>query len=131
MSMFNGVYQVNVRVRDIQKATKWYVEVLGFSIHKDFGDTVVLRTDHGGGTPLCLIAMPEGELSDRNAENGSHPVIQISSEGAELCQEYLKEKGASILDGSKAHFRFKDPEGNLLEAYLPGLYEDENYAHLR
>jgi catechol 2,3-dioxygenase-like lactoylglutathione lyase family enzyme len=134
MNLFTGVHQINFRVIDMDRSCKWYQEVLGLSILKDYGSTVVLgfnEDSKNNTTTICLIELPKGESLPNN-ENGTHPVIAISPDQAETCKEILKEMGTTIVEGGgTAHFKFKDPDGNLLEAYLPGLYVDERFEHLR
>lgn len=135
MSLFTEVYQINLRVRDIEKACNWYQEVLGLSILKDYGKTVVMGFSKDSAdtrtTNICLIELFNGE-SMINYEDGTHPVIAISADKAEDCKEIIQHMGANIMEGgSLGHFKFKDPDGNLIEAFLPELYEDDRYEHLR
>ncbi|MFZ3580015.1 VOC family protein [Virgibacillus sp. DJP39] len=133
MGIFNGVHQVNFRVRDMNLSCKWYQEVLGLVIQKDYGDTVVLGFNNHpeNNTTICLIKIDK-TVSIPNNENGTHPVLSISPGQAESCKRYLVERGTTIVEGGGvAHFKFKDPDGNLIEAYLPGLYEEKQFEHLR
>jgi catechol-2,3-dioxygenase len=133
MNLFSGVQQINLRVTNMEQSTKWYQEIFGLSIMHDYGDTVVLRFEgHPQHTVICLIKLPAGECLPTNLENGTYPVFTLSPENADICRETLNNNGVEIISGgNKAHFTFKDPDGNLLEAYLPGLYEKEEFAHLR
>ncbi|MCA0170592.1 VOC family protein [Bacillus sp. RAR_GA_16] len=131
MSFFEGVYQVNIRVRNIKDAVKWYEEILGLHVTKDYGDTVVLSVGEGQ-TAICLIELKEGEEPPSAGESGSYPVLHLAVEHAETFKNELRERGVSVdEEDGIAHFKFYDPDGNALEAYLPGLYEKEEYAHLR
>ncbi|TLS36925.1 VOC family protein [Pseudalkalibacillus caeni] len=134
MNLFSGVNQINFRVKEIDRASKWYQEILGLAVKHDYGTTVVLAFDEHSTNPstlVCLIELAEGEDLSDNGANGTHPVFAISEEQAEQCREQLISKGVNVLEGSKAHFKFTDPDGNLMEAYLPGLYEEKRFAHLR
>ncbi|WP_347548338.1 VOC family protein [Pseudalkalibacillus hwajinpoensis] len=130
MSFFEGVYQVNVRVSDIENAVKWYEQVLGLHVTKNYGGTVVLGFNEGHDT-ICLIELKEGEeLSSTNS--GSYPVLHLAEAHAETFKDELKERGIQVdEEAGQAHFTFTDPDGNVLEAYLPGLYEKKDFAHLR
>lgn len=134
MSLFTEVYQINLRVREIEKACKWYQDVLGLSILKNYGKTVVMgfsKDFADSKTNICLIELFNGELMINN-EDGTHPVIAISADKAENCKEIIQHMGANIMEGgSSGHFKFKDPDGNVIEAFLPELYEDDRYEHLR
>ncbi|MFC4559219.1 VOC family protein [Virgibacillus kekensis] len=133
MNLLTEVYQVNLRVSDMKRAVKWYQDVLGLKVQKDYGNTVVLGISESSGTPaaVCLIEHPEKGVQSFD-DNVTHPVLAISPGQAEACREKLRQMGARIIEGGgKAHFKFADPDGNLLEAYLPNLYKDEKYEHLR
>lgn len=138
MGLFQGVNQINLRVKEMQRSVKWYEEVLGLHVKHDYGHTVVLCFDKEATTKerpietsVCLIQLQENEVLTEHTENGTYPVFTIAPEKAETCYYELKKLGIWIEEGKKAHFKFKDPDGNWLEAYLPGLYEEERFAHLR
>lgn len=129
MNLFTGVYQINLRVKDIELACQWYEKVLGFKKVKDYGKTVVLGT--GEGVPLCLIEQTVDQPLPDNSE-GTHPVISIDLNAVRDCRTRLEEMKVTVLDGgSRGHFKFRDLDGNLLEAYLPGLYEEEEFQIYR
>lgn len=129
MSFFSGVYQINVRVKEIKKAVQWYEDNLGLQVLKNYGKTVVLGQD--GGIPVCLIEKPPHQPIPDNLE-GTHPVFCISSRSVEDCKKGLIDRGVTVLDGgSEGHFKFRDLDGNLLEAYLPGLYEEDRFEVYR
>ncbi|MYL72362.1 hypothetical protein GLW00_16065 [Halobacillus litoralis] len=129
MSLFTGVYQINVRVKEIKQAVKWYEEILGLRILKDYGKTVVL--EHEGGVPVCLIEKPPHTEFPDNLE-GTHPVFSISPASVEKCRRTLEGRGVVVLEGgSEGHFKFRDLDGNLLEAYLPSLYQEDRFKSYR
>ncbi len=131
MSFFEGVYQVNIRVRNIKNAVNWYEEMLGLHVKKDYGGTVVLDVDEGE-TAICLIELKEGEELTSADESGSYPVLHLAEKHAETFKNVLRERGVTVdEEAGIAHFKFYDPDGNGLEAYLPGLYEKVEYTHLR
>ncbi len=132
MKLFTEVHQINLRVRDMDRSCKWYQEVLGLSILKDYGSTVVLGFNKISLTSICLIELPNEESFPNNNESGTHPVIAISPDHAETCKETLQGMGIEIVEGGgMAHFKFKDPDGNLIEAYIPGLYEEDRFKNFR
>ncbi|MYL62469.1 hypothetical protein GLW07_03760 [Bacillus hwajinpoensis] len=131
MSFFEGVYQVNIRVRNIKNAVNWYEEMLGLHVTKDYGGTVVLGVGEGQ-TAICLIELKEGEELPSADASGSYPVLHLAVKHAETFKNELRERGVSVdEEDGIAHFKFYDPDGNGIEAYLPGLYEKEEFAHLR
>ncbi|QYR22448.1 VOC family protein [Paenibacillus sp. sptzw28] len=138
MGLFQGVHQINLRVKEMHRSVKWYEEVLGLYVKHDYGDTVVLsfhKDSMSEGqliqTSVCLIQLAENEALPDFAENGTYPVFTIASDKAETCYNELEKLGVLVDGGKKGHFKFKDPDGNCLEAYLPGLYEKERFKHLR
>ncbi|WP_175990473.1 VOC family protein [Bacillus sp. Marseille-Q1617] len=123
MSIFQGVMQTNMMVSDIEAAKNWYRDVLQAEIEKDYGTTVVLTfgSDSPSGT-LCLIQ--DKEAAGEN--HSTYPVLQISPEFKDTLYEKLLEKDVEV-EGDPAHrshFKFYDPDGNRLEAYNPGIYEE-------
>ncbi|WP_226654369.1 VOC family protein [Pseudalkalibacillus hwajinpoensis] len=131
MSFFEGVYQVNIRVRNIKNAVKWYEEMLGLHVTKDYGGTVVLGVGEGQ-TAICLIELKAGEELPSADASGSYPVLHLAEKHAAKFRNELRKRGVSVdEEDGVAHFKFYDQDGNGIEAYLPGLYEKEEYAHLR
>ncbi|WP_070121230.1 VOC family protein [Bacillus marinisedimentorum] len=134
MSLFTEVHQINIWVKDIKRSSKWYEEILGVETLSDYGSTVMLNFPSSESTVICLIEVPGDHRLPYpdHSSIGTHPVFAITPEYAETCKETLEEKEVEIVKGGgKAHFKFKDLDGNVLEAYLPGLYEKEEYEHLR
>ncbi len=117
MSFFEGVYQVNLRVRNMKNAVK-------FGLHetKDYGGTVVLGVGEGQ-TAICLIELKEGEDLPSTDASGSYPVLHLAAKHAETFKDELRECGVSVdEEDGIAHFKFYDQDRNGLETYLPGLY---------
>jgi catechol 2,3-dioxygenase-like lactoylglutathione lyase family enzyme len=129
MSFFTGLLQTNLYVRNINEAARWYVDTLGLNVAADYGTTVILAFgdspsyDEGrSGSPvLCLIE--NKELA--GGHNTTHPVLGISGEYCLDLYGALKEQGTEVEENPshKGHFKFFDPDGNLLEAYCPGIYD--------
>ncbi|MGM0845856.1 MAG: VOC family protein [Bacillota bacterium] len=129
MTYFTGLLQTNLYVKDIGQAAKWYQDILGFTIAADYGTTVILAFgdspsyDEGkSGTPvLCLI-------EDKGAAGGgntTHPVLGISRKFCDNLYNELKENEVEVEENPshKGHFKFHDLDGNLLEAFCPGIYD--------
>lgn len=70
---------------------------------------------------LCLIETGEGVIS-----GVTYPVLQISEKYKDVLYKTPVEKGVRVEPnpGHLSHFKFYDPEGNILEAYCPGIYEE-------
>ncbi|WP_421381123.1 VOC family protein [Bacillus salacetis] len=129
MTYFSGLLQTNLYVSDINQAAKWYQDTLGLAIAADYGTTVVLAFgdspsyDEGksGNPVLCLIE--KKELGER--QNTTHPVLGISQEHCEDLYEELKGNDVVVEEkpSHRGHFKFYDPDGNMLEAFCPGIYD--------
>lgn len=128
MAYFTGLLQTNIYVSNISESAKWYQDTLGLTIAVDYGSTVILAFgdspsyDEGkSGKPvLCLIEKKGNE----DKQNTSHPVLGISEEYCGDLYNELKENGVVVEENPshKGHFKFYDPDGNMLEAYCPGIY---------
>ncbi|MCA1055556.1 VOC family protein [Rossellomorea aquimaris] len=122
MGAFIGVMQTNLMVRDIERAKVWYREILQAHIEEDYGTTVLISFGGSSSAPICLIQ--DGEAA--GGQQSSYPVLQISEEHKDAVYEDLRIKGVK-LEGNPAHrshFKFYDCDGNRLEAYCPGIYEE-------
>ncbi|WP_409251854.1 VOC family protein [Bacillus sp. SCS-153A] len=129
MSYFTGLLQTNLYVNDINTAAIWYQDTLGLTIAADYGTTVVLAfgdsSSYDGGKNgkpvLCLIENKE----INRTHNTTHPVLRISKEYCEGLYNELKENNVEVEENPShiGHFKFYDPDGNLLEAFYPGVYD--------
>jgi catechol 2,3-dioxygenase-like lactoylglutathione lyase family enzyme len=131
VSYFENVMQVNLRVKDLNASIMWYQEKLGLSLVKKYGGhTAVLDfgilENNEMKTPscICLIKLGADEEPTINNKNGTHPVLQLSHEYCETIYEEFKGKDIRVEDHPKhkAHFCFFDLDDNMLELYLPGIY---------
>ncbi len=116
-----------VDVSDLDRAERFYVEVLGLSVEMRLPDQRLLR--HGDGNcalflkpdrvpgALALIENPLGE---------SHHAFEVSWDDLQRAQRLFAERGipyhAPIDWGDHECLYFLDPDGNLLElvGYRPG-----------
>ncbi|WP_201714244.1 VOC family protein [Rossellomorea arthrocnemi] len=119
---FQGVLQTNIKVRVMKEAKQWYTEILGLHVEKDYDSTVVLSFGGDNLGTLCLI-----EAGGEGFDCGStYPVLRISEEYKDVLYKRLAEKGVQVEENPvhPSHFTFYDPDGNKLEAYCPGIYEE-------
>jgi catechol 2,3-dioxygenase-like lactoylglutathione lyase family enzyme len=126
---FTGLIQTNLYVNDSNQAAKWYQDTLGLTIAADYGTTVVLAFGNSpsydeGKSGLPVICLIENK-SVKKGEDTTHPVLGISKEYCENLYDELKRNGVEVEENPshKGHFTFYDPDGNMLEAYCPGIYE--------
>ena len=119
-----------ISVRDLDKTTAWYVEVLGFEVTSEGGN------EHRKGALLerqgtvLELAQFEGAVAREDLREGleSHQVFGLFKLGfttANLDETfaYLEQKGAEVFfpiveasDGKRT-FGIKDPEGNILQFF--------------
>lgn len=107
-----------IRVRDLDRALKFYQGVLGLSIARRFqagsNQIVFLET---GGAELELIAGPEGE----GTVPGTNLSLGFDVDSLEQILAELERAGVSLYSGPinpNPHVRFalvKDPDGVLLQ----------------
>ncbi len=110
----NRIQTVFFPVRDIEKAKKWYSEILNIQDGEvQFGHLFVAEME---GTDLILDTMPkwrdeEGELATLNV-----PVIQFGTDDIHASYAFMKENGVELVTEVEHghYFVFKDPDGNML-----------------
>ena len=109
-----GIQHMNLNVRDVARARRFYEDVLGFELSFAKGDTVWLEA---GGDLLGL------SLGEPPRENPNHWGFQVRSRQAvDAWCEHLKSKEIPIdkgpydrSDGRGIYFR--DPDGYVLEIF--------------
>jgi catechol 2,3-dioxygenase-like lactoylglutathione lyase family enzyme len=107
------VWSITFYVSDLQKAAKFYEEILGLEKKYEFSSYVGFEC---GGIEIGLIPQPNG----RSAQKAS-PVVQFLVDGVDKFCSELKAKGVELVNelhdetwgGRQA--TFKDPDGNILE----------------
>ncbi|MCD5322180.1 MULTISPECIES: VOC family protein [Pontibacillus] len=109
--MIERIDTICLKVRDVEKSSKWYQDVLGFRVaFKDKG-YVVLNVGEGG-VPLTI---EEGKSEGHT--NGSYPIF--FSNTIEQLHKSLEEQGVQVdslhEDGFNHYFDFYDPDGNRLQ----------------
>ena len=113
---------VEVFVRDIDAAIRWYADVLGLSeIHRWNPEPVMIGA---GGTMLALFRTSQAAPATTDPRSrhdlGWHRVAwRTTKTGFEAAQQHLRERGIKFrgpIDHDIAwSIYFNDPDGNLLE----------------
>ena len=115
---------------DMQRAVKFYTEVLGMTVAKtgtdDMGDKLS-RTDlRSGNSIVVLFKRPKPLAADGVERDGAtHQAFTVSREDFELAKAKMKDWGVkvhtvpSVDRPSGSGFYFFDTEGNLLQLYAP------------
>ena len=132
-----------VRVRDMERAKKWYTEVLGFRVVED-------DPEHGNDFFMSLGRESDGHVLDiapvedpataaepsRNSVGVSHIALKVDThEDLKDAYEHLQACGVTI-DRLIEHvnqrsFYFADPDGNRLEIYWEYPTSPELFARGR
>jgi catechol 2,3-dioxygenase-like lactoylglutathione lyase family enzyme len=125
-----GVYHVGIPVNDLDRAVKFYTDVLGMTIAKlnrdDMGKGLARADLRSGESMVVLFQRPRPLESDAVERDGAtHQAFTVSREDFELAREKMRERGvkihttATVDRPSGSGFYFFDPEGNLLQLYAP------------
>ncbi|NRB01756.1 MAG: VOC family protein [Rhodobacteraceae bacterium] len=115
-----SVDHATLLVHDLDRLTRFYIEVLGFRVHHQTTDQVLL----GAQTPfLTLKNSPDAARADPNAPGLFHIAyllpnrVDLASWLQHLAQNGLRPQGASDHNVSEAIY-LSDPEGNGIEVYV-------------
>jgi catechol 2,3-dioxygenase-like lactoylglutathione lyase family enzyme len=128
------VAHVNLNVTDLNRATRFYTEILGFKIAFQYEGAVVwlnfgqyqedVKGLGYGFHDLALYKVTDPALEDRRRRVGmNHMALRLrASEEVDQAAEYLQSKGVKILKGPLTHkedrdryLYFEDPDGNMIE----------------
>ena len=125
MPTFAGVNHVALSVTDVERSTRFYVDVLGLLVALDLGHGRVLL-DRASGFSVALLQHPGGSgdaFSERRTGLDHLGLAARSREELVAWQERLDELGvdhAPIQDTELGHhLNFRDPDGIALELQAP------------
>lgn len=119
---------VVLRVRDIKRLLRFYIDVVGCSVEREI-ESIGLYQLRAGSSLIDLVDA-DGELGRKGGEppspsggNMDHLCVRIDPWDAASIQNYLKSKGAEPGDveqrngaeGVGPSIYFNDPEGNTIE----------------
>jgi len=125
-----GVYHMGIPVNDVERAVKFYTEILGMTIAKlnrdDMGDHLNRADLRSGDSMVVLFQRPTPIDRDAMREDGAtHQAFVVSPEDFELAAKKMKDWGVKVHTVSTVDratgrgFYFFDPDGNLLQLYAP------------
>lgn len=125
-----GVYHIGIPVNDVERAVKFYTEILGMTIAKlnrdDMGDHLNRADLRSGDSMVVLFQRPAAIEKDALKEDGAtHQAFVVSNEDFELAVRKMADLGVKIHNvptvdrPSGRGFYFFDPDGNLLQLYAP------------
>ena len=124
------IYHLGIPVDDMDRAVKFYTEVLGMVVTKkgtdDMGDRLSRAELRAGNDIVDLFLRPLPRERDALQESGAtHHAFEVSSEDFELAVRKMAEWGVRVhttphvARPSGRGFYFFDSEGNLLQLYAP------------
>lgn len=127
-----GVYHIGIPVNDMDRAVKFYTEVLGMTIFKigqdDMGRTLARAELRCGNDIVDLFLRPQPQERDAIETDGAtHQAFRVDPEDFESAHDKLKALGVkihvtpSVSRERGRGFYFFDTEGNLLQLYAPPL----------
>ena len=125
-----GLYHIGIPVNDVERAVKFYTEILGMTIAKlnrdDMGDHLNRADLRSGDSMVVLFQRPTPIEKDAIKEDGAtHHAFVVSNEDFELAVRKMADLGVKIhnvptVDRPTGRgFYFFDPDGNLLQLYAP------------
>ncbi|MGH7832272.1 MAG: VOC family protein [Candidatus Binatia bacterium] len=125
-----GLYHIGIAVNDVERAVKFYTEILGMKIAKlnrdDMGDHLNRADLRSGDSMIVLFQRPKPIEKDALKEDGaSHHAFIVDNDDFELAVKKMKDLGVRIHEVPTVErptgrgFYFFDPEGNLLQLYAP------------
>jgi len=125
-----GVYHIGIPVNDMERAVKFYTEVLGMTVAKlnrdDMGDRLSRADLRSGNDMVVLFQRPKPIEKDALKEDGAtHQAFIVDDDDFELAVKKMKEWGVKVHEvpaverPSGRGFYFFDTEGNLLQLYAP------------
>src|SRR5262245_60800627 len=125
-----GIYHIGIPVNDVERAEKFYTEVLGMKIAKlnrdDMGDHQNRADRRSGNGMVVLFQRPKPIEKDALKEDGAtHDAFTVSPEHFESAAQKLKDWEVqvhsipTVVRPSGRGFYFFDPDGILLQLYAP------------
>jgi catechol 2,3-dioxygenase-like lactoylglutathione lyase family enzyme len=134
MPTLDGVLETALYVDDIERARRFYEEVLGLSpIYDDarlrayaVGNRSVLLLFRRGSSRET-VHMPGGTIPPHDGSGPLHVAFAIGADELAPWEEHLQTHGVAIEGrtdwrrGGKSIY-FRDPDGHLLELATPGLW---------
>jgi catechol 2,3-dioxygenase-like lactoylglutathione lyase family enzyme len=130
MTTISGVAEVALYVEDLERATKFYTEVLGLPLTAALGEARFLQTGPNSTLILFTIEGIENRVSvipAHGARGDQHVALAVPAAEMDAWRERLQAHGVEIeheQDWSQGthSIYFRDPDNNSLE-----LIEDRHY----
>jgi catechol 2,3-dioxygenase-like lactoylglutathione lyase family enzyme len=126
-----GVYHIGIPVNNMERAVKFYTEVLGMTMLRsgrdDMGKILSREELRSGDFPVVLFQRPTPIERNAVEEDGAtHQAFFVDNEDFDLAIEKMKQAGVRIHETAAVDrgalgrgIYFFDSEGNLLQLYAP------------
>lgn len=124
----DGILESSLYVGDVARSIRFYEEIFGFRVIKDFGERgcamqagprqVLLLFKKGGSRAMATPHDGDGEL---------HLAFAISTTELASWEQWLGERGIELeekhlWEGGGTSLYFRDPDRHLLEVATPGTW---------
>lgn len=125
-----GIHHIGIPVNNMERAVKFYTEILGMRIAKlgrdDMGDKLNRADLRSGDDMVALFRRPHPvEKNALEEEGATHQAFVVEPEDFELAVKKMKDWGVKVHNiptverATGRGFYFFDTEGNLLQLYAP------------
>lgn len=124
----DGILESALYVGDLGRSMKFYEDVFGFRVIKDFGERGCAL--EAGPRQVLLLFTKGGSLTIQSPHDGDgelHVAFAIAAEELGGWEEWLREKGIAVEE--MTHWEkggwsiyFRDPDRHLLEVATPGVW---------
>lgn len=124
----DGILESSLYVNDVSRSIRFYQEILGFRVIKDFGERGCAM-DAGSGHVLLLFKKGSSRSvqSPHDGDGELHVAFAIALDELSAWESWLQTKGIALeekrnweLGGWSLYFR--DPDRHLLEVVTPGTW---------
>ena len=131
-----GLYHIGIPVNDLDRAMKFYREVLGMEVANVARDDLkgLGRADmRSGSSIVVLFERPKSIERDTLSEDGvTHQAFYVDSDDFDTAEDRMRAAGVRIHEvpvvarRSGRGFFFFAPDGNLLQLYAPPKQKEAN-----
>lgn len=110
----NGIDHLGLRVTDLKRSTKFYIEVLGMELIQDRPRMSFLRF----GSNMLSLSQARDSEPVRAGEGMDHLAIRLEAGNYATVKESLERAGYKV-SGRSGDIYFADPDGYLLQILTP------------
>ena len=123
-----GILESSLYVSDVARSARFYREIFGFSVMKEFGERGCAM--NAGARQVLLLFKKGASLATTTPHDGDgelHVAFPIALRELTSWEAWLEEKGIAIEEKKKWELGgwslyFRDPDRHLLELATPGTW---------